>query len=308
MKGFIWHENSCYMDCIIFAFIYREKSNIVKYFNDTTNLMSGILQEYFNIFHNNDDNLNMDIIKFRKLCSQTQSIINGVYPNFDSPIPQDAEEFLQFIFHELPHDSSNDMEIIIEKNLSNANKETFKKSNRRYQVPIYSISPTTQMGLIEHCDPNDILNLHKLLQKGEVEYQNNVEINENNKIFTSIETVRRLINANLLIISIQRLTHTLPAFELTKKLQICIPDPCISLNNHDYLAFAIVAHVGGSSTGHYVLFFKDGDNWYLFDDIMFSNCSKFLLIGSFDELLNFDFNNENNFVLRNGTIFFYEKI
>ena len=116
MKGFVWHENSCYMDCIIFALIYRKDSHIIKYFNDTTNSMSHILQEYFNIFHNEDNNLNMDIIKFRQECSQMQSIINGVYPNFNSTIPQDAEEFLQFIFHELPYDSCNDMEIIIEKN------------------------------------------------------------------------------------------------------------------------------------------------------------------------------------------------
>tara|TARA_B110000483_G_C18155625_1_gene527290 strand:- start:692 stop:1594 length:903 start_codon:yes stop_codon:yes gene_type:complete len=298
------------MDSIIMSLLHNKRGVFVNSFLNGDSAIARILNVYYNKIHNSHDGEKLNASEFKEVCNQIQTTNLGIYPHYNEDKPQDAEEFLQFIFNEIAYCNTTQSTLETRTNLlyrnNTKNTELLKPTNCKEKVPIYAFAPTTNKSVVENADPSKWISLTKLIQRGNVIVNSGIKVTENSEEFDEVITQCIIQKSVYTIVTIPRLTLVEPDFSETKKNQDVVPDETITIDGNTLTLTSIVAHLGCYTAGHYICFFNTKSGWKLYDSSMYGVANEFIEIGSFDDLLRVS-NREGAIVQQCGTIFIYEK-
>ena len=293
------------------SLLHNKKSIFIEKFLSSNNDIAKTLHMYHTKMHNDNTDEKLNMTHLKDICSQIQIKKSGIYPHYKEDQPQDAEEFLQFLFNEIAYCNQANSTLETETNLlykNNSNStELLKSKSDKEKVPIYAFTPTTNPSVVENADPTKCISLSKLINRGNVMTHTDIQVTEDMKHFDEVVTQSLIKNATYVIITIPRLTMVEPDFTPTKKTQDVIPDETITINESTLLLTSIIAHLGCHTAGHYVCFFNKEGTWFLFDSSMYGLSNEFIQIGNFSNVLSVK-SGEGEIVQKCGTILIYEMV
>ena len=310
MKGLNPLTNTCYMDSVVMSLLHRKNGVFVRNFLNSENEIATVLRQYYDKIHNcnTDDEINCESLK--NACNTIQKQKAGVFPNYKGDQPQDAEEFLQFIFNEIAYEQVTytlEIDTMYQYTNTTTGNEITKIRTAKENVPIYAFTPTTNLAVVDFADPEKCISLSKLINRGNILSHTNVKVTEDGKDFDQILTQTKINTGTYVIITIPRLTLVEPEFAPTKKTQDIVPDEKITLGGSELILTSVIAHLGCHDSGHYVCFLNNNGVWYLYDSSMYRVSNEFLEIGDFEKVLCVSCGNDR-IIQSCGTILFYESV
>ena len=310
IKGIKPLQNSCYIDSVIISLLHNSNGIFTKLIFSSNSKLGCILQEYSQKINNNIDIEDINMQNLIDICSEIQTNKSNVYPDYNNQEPQDAEEFIQFILNELCYNETMTSTLEIETTLnytdSKNNRDLIKSLVQNEKTPIYALTPTTHLSIVENADFEKCISLTKLLERGEIITHTDINVIENKKSFDKLITERRIKSTSFVIITIPRLALVEPNFMPYKKTQELLPDETMIINGNTLILTSIIAHLGSHNAGHYISFFINNNIWYLYDSTIYNQTNEFISIGTFNDLLNLGCN-DGLIVKTCATIFIYEK-
>lgn len=292
------------------SLLHNKSGVFVNTFLSSESDIARVLNEYHKNIHGNNDE-KLDASEFKEICSQIQTKKGGIYPHYKEDNPQDAEEFMQFIFNDIAYcketKSTLETQTMFMYRNNSINTQLIKSTSCKEKVPIYAFTPTTNKSVVENADPTKWISLTKLIQRGNIVVNSGIKVTENSEEFDEVITQCIIKNSVYTIITLPRLTLVEPDFSETKKSQNVVPDETIKIDGDSLTLTSVVAHLGCYTAGHYICFFSTKTGWKLYDSSIYGLTNDFVEIGSFDELLGVS-SGEGAIVQQCGTIFIYEKI
>lgn len=272
--------NSCFMDSVLIAMLMIPNDYIdeqILYKKVDEKCVKDIQTELKKIQLGLYGKQNFQCRDFRKLLQQCK--IKG-FEEFYTSKTQDANEFLKYIFELFNVERSKDLQITCVLNEGDAKAYVSSKFEIENSSPMFDINftilqmyiSTTINALLNHADDSG-----KLDEDSLVEYQGK-KYNKRLQFYKPLEY-------NYFVVGLQRLFFE--KFSITS----VVPEKTLNIGNKKLTLSSIIVWL----TGHYVSLIRNGDKWYLYDDIG----PKMICIGSYEDMIK----DEN--ILRFGVLYFY---
>lgn len=280
--------NSCYMDSVIFSLFIHSDSNIIYKLLASQNIDKcaigirkelNILNRYINGKLNTKDGRNYKCINLKKQLENCTSTIEFSNNNMNDSVA--------FLIHLFGLFSVYDAII---------KRITYVNENNKWK-PISEVI-SKDMSVIKIID---IKFLNKkmfiddfILEKDYMTLDEPfVDLNTGKKYINILKT-EEIIDTNILIFACYRRTDLGNVQEFSK--HPIYPNETITLmNNKKFFLYSCVIYTGKL---HYIAYFKDENDWYIYNDIN----PNFIKIGSFEYMLKLD-----KSPMTHGVLFFYKK-
>ena len=296
--------NTCYMDSVLFPLIFKStpyiKSTIFKKITPTTDMeiLRKKLRNVLAILHNklrqNEPNPTVSSLKKQlasSLCRRLQSKINlHKYHTLDQ---EDAGEFLQSIADIF---KMYGMKFITTTYGTNSLAKKVKRSNlvktsevKNYTNESVVYSVTAEATKIFGRE-NQPIRISKFLNtkedSGELDV-NNLFTPSPSQTFKRRIAIKQVIDSPCILFYYIRPYWNMSTGEedVYRKPIICTKQ--ITLKSKRILKLnAVVVHIGTVGGGHYVVYFKCNNNWFLYDDInQMKKNTRTRFIGSYENLM-----------------------
>ena len=308
LRVLTWSDNSCYIDSVLFALFtfpcdFINKKILFNRINHSSSLsipeenIRNILQKYIiklviSIRHTHDIN---DCSKFRKILSFCKV---GGMPDFGQTEQQEAGEFLLYLFtiFNINNLAKNRTITFVTNNLSkNVTKDELVQSSISYDRKASPIIFIDSFLLKNKINKNNQIFyfLKQFSDSGNLGKQNMV--NHNGQSYKRRFSYVTYIDSPYIVFWAQRADP----ITNSKINTIITPTQKITLQKGRVLYLnSIILHNGVINTGHYIIYFKNNNKWYCYDDLK----SNLVYIGNYFKMLD-----TTPCPKTNGVLYFYKE-
>jgi hypothetical protein len=271
IKGLLNVGASCYMDSVLFSLFYRNNSVISEQILEKS--VTG------NIY-----NLQQELIKIKRsiqgsgevqTCTDFRALLRDIPggQQFSSHHQQDAGEFLQFLMNLFKVQGA-----VVRRNVYGTND-----IGENPPLTITSSFTDDKASLIDFVD-SFMLNEVKagymlsnfLIKRSDVYLEEPLR-NEGKTFIRKITREQVITVPDFYSFYIQR-PDPITNLVLTKPIY---PDEIIEFGTKVLQLYSVVIHVGNINSGHYLVYFKYNEKWWIYNDIS----RKIRKIGNFEEML-----------------------
>ena len=302
--------NTCYMDSVLFPFIVKPtlyfKKTMFKIIKNPTNNRHKLrrkLRHELAILHNmirqNNPKPSVKGIKTQlktSLCKKLNRIID--LHKYRNNSQEDSGEFLQslaemFEMYGLEYTRTTYGTNSLAKNVRKSNLvKTSDFNEKNKESVVYTVTSDILDDFGPTTEPVKISRLLKTkMDSGELDINNlfTPTVNGVQKKFKRRIAIKQVLDSPCLLFYIARPFQKLNMFGeieeegVNRKLVLCTQK--IKLKSNRILKLnAIVVHIGSVGFGHYVVYFKCNNNWFLYDDLM-NTPTRTRFIGSYEILM-----------------------